>query len=78
MAFFGNRENAFEFFTKSLLMEYPPFTNPADFYMDTLGIDTNDLENSRSKVKVNTFKLCPILLKTYTFILVVFFLKELL
>ena len=50
---FGNREDALEFFTKSLLMEYPPFTNPADFYMDVLGIDVTDLENSRNKVNVN-------------------------
>lgn len=37
---------------KSLRKQCPPLTNPADFYMDVLGVDVNDSENSRSEIMV--------------------------
>lgn len=37
----------------SLRKQCPPLTNPADFYMDVLGVDVNDSENSRSEIMVN-------------------------
>lgn len=38
-----------------LKKECPPYTNPADFYMDVLGLDVNDLENSKSQIIVKYF-----------------------
>lgn len=53
LAYFGTRENALEFFTKNLSKQYPEYTNPADFYMDTIGLDINDPEESKSEIDVN-------------------------
>nr|QUF59472.1 ATP-binding cassette transporter Abcg-like8 [Brachionus angularis] len=50
LAYFGSRENALNFFTNNLHKTCPPFTNPADFYMDVLGVDVNDSDNSRAEI----------------------------
>ncbi|RNA12657.1 hypothetical protein BpHYR1_016987 [Brachionus plicatilis] len=50
VAFFGTRENGLKFFEENLHLKCPPFTNPADFYMDTLGVDVNDIPNSRAEI----------------------------
>nr|APD26558.1 ATP-binding cassette transporter subfamily G-like8 protein [Brachionus koreanus] len=51
VAFFGSREDALKFFENNLHLKFPPFTNPADFYMDALGVDVNDAENSRAQIQ---------------------------
>ena len=38
----------------SLQKSLPPLTNPADFYMDSLGADVNDIEGSKSKISVSS------------------------
>jgi len=35
-----------------LNQQCPPLTNPADFYMDTLGVDVSDSANSRAEIYV--------------------------
>lgn len=40
----------------SLHLKCPPFTNPADFYIDKLGVDVNDIENSRDEIQVSILK----------------------
>nr|QNH67907.1 ATP-binding cassette transporter subfamily G-like protein 8 [Brachionus rotundiformis] len=50
VAFFGSREDGLEFFEKNLHLKCPPFTNPADFYIDSLGIDVNDMANSQAEI----------------------------
>nr|UOU03359.1 ATP-binding cassette subfamily G-like 8 [Brachionus rubens] len=50
VAYFGTRENCLDFFENNLLKKCPPFTNPADFYMDVLGVDVNDPESSRTEI----------------------------
>ena len=41
------------FDVQSLLKTCPPFTNPSDFFMDTLGLDVTDSENSKAEIHVN-------------------------
>ncbi|CAF0771945.1 unnamed protein product, partial [Brachionus calyciflorus] len=51
VAFFGTRENALNFFENNLYKKCPPLTNPADFYMDLLGVDVNDSANSQNEIR---------------------------
>ncbi len=52
VAYFGPRDEALTFFSRQLNRACPTFTNPCDFYMDVLGVDVNDVENSKATIQV--------------------------
>ena len=41
----------------SLNLKVPQYTNPADFYIDSLGVDMTDEKASRKKIEVNNKKI---------------------